>query len=356
MVFIATQRKFSDMTATQTLPRVERFESNSSVRIYRIPMFVFPGFIGYSHLLFGAGPTTLVDTGSGFYTSTEDLFTGLASVSSDYGEAFTPTDIERIVITHGHVDHCGGLPPVLERIGGAEVGVHPLDRRILTNYDERRIVATKDLGIFLERAGVSAERQEKLMDMYGFSKEHVKSVSVAFTVEEDQELDGMQFTHVPGHCSGQVAIRLGDVLLSADHILSRTSPHVAAESITNWTGLAHYRESLRKVRKLEGIRLVLGGHEDPMDDLYGRVDAIQTRIDEKLHWMLDIIREAGEPLTINEISKRRYRDKHGFDVLLAVQEAGAFVEYLYDRGYLGIANLEEFDHDDNPALLYRVLD
>lgn len=341
-------------TATPT--RIERFESTTDVRVYRIPMEVFPNFIGYAYLLLGAGVPTLVDAGSGFGSSTEDLLRGLDSVREDFGEAFKVTDIERIIITHGHIDHFGGLKAILEATGGAKVGVHPLDRRIITNYNERRVVATKDVTIFLKRAGIPEERLPKLLEMYNFSKQHYQSVQVDFLVEEGRELDGMQFYHVPGHCSGQVAIRLGDIFLSADHILSRTSPHVAAESITNWTGLAHYRESLRKIRKLEGIRLVLAGHEEVMTDLHGRIDSIQERIDEKLLWLMENIRQAGQALSISEISKRRYREKHGFDVLLALQEAGAYIEYLYDRGYLGIANLDEVEEEANPVLLYYVLD
>ena len=344
------------MTTTDNIKQVEKFESNSGVRIYRIPMAVFGDFIGYSYLLFGAGDLTLVDTGSGIGQSNADLLNGLAAVKNDFGEDFSLSDIDRIIMTHGHTDHFGGLASMLEEVGGAKVGIHPLDRRILTNFEERRTVATKDLMIFLERAGVSQSRLAKLNEMYNWSKQHVKSVPVDFLVEEGQVLDGMEFYHVPGHCSGQVAIRIGDVLLSADHILSRTSPHVAAESITNWTGLGHYRESLRKIRKVDGIRLTLGGHEDPIHEVYDRIDALQTRIDEKLRMMLDLIRDAGKPLTISDISKLRYPDKHGFDVLLALQEAGAFVEYLYDRGYLGIANLDEVEAEHNPVLLYHVLD
>jgi glyoxylase-like metal-dependent hydrolase (beta-lactamase superfamily II) len=341
-------------TATKQI--VEKFESNSGVRIYRIPLEVFTGFVGYCYVLLGAGVPTLIDTGSGIGRSNDDLLEGIAAIKNDFGEAMTVTDIERIIMTHGHIDHFGGVASMLEATNGATVGIHPLDRRILTNYEERRIVATKDLMIFLERAGVAADHLQRLNDMYNWSKQHVKSVKVDFMVEEGQVLDGMEFYHVPGHCSGQVAIRIGDVVLTADHILSRTSPHVAAESITNWTGLAHYRESLRKIRKVEGIRLGLGGHEDPIEDVYGRIDALQTRIDEKLQMMLDMIRDAGKPLSISDVSKLRYRDKHGFDVLLALQEAGAFVEYLYDRGYLGIANLHEFETEPNPALLFHVLD
>ncbi|MGB7337760.1 MAG: MBL fold metallo-hydrolase [Phototrophicaceae bacterium] len=335
---------------------VQRFTNQAGIVLYRIPMEVFTGFIGYSYLLLGAGVPTLIDTGSGFQQSTEQLLQGLRTVASDFGEKITVTDIERILISHGHIDHFGGLTAMIEATGGATVGVHPLDRRVLTNYAERRTVATKDVTIFLERAGLSQERVNKMLDMYGASKQLFTSVTVDFMVEEGNTLDGIEFYHVPGHCSGQVAMRLDNVLLSADHILSRTSPHVAAESITNWTGLAHYRESLRKVRKLDGIDLVLGGHEDVIHDLHGRIDAIQTRIDEKLYWMMDIIRDSGQPLSINDVSKRRYQEKHGFDVLLALQEAGAYVEYLYDRGYLGIANLDEVEREHNPVLLYYVLD
>lgn len=338
------------------MPAVERFESNTGVIIYRLPMHVFPDFIGYSYLLLGVGVPTVIDCGSGFGNSTEDWLAGFKMVQGEFGEKITLTDIQRIIISHGHIDHFGGVTKMLEFTQGASVGVHPLDRRILTNYEERRTVATKDLKIFMQRAGVREERLAQMIEMYNFSKQHFTSVDVAFIVEEGQTLDGIEFFHVPGHCSGQVAIRIGDILLSADHILSRTSPHVAAESITNWTGLAHYRESLRKIRKLEGITCTLGGHEDPIEDLHGRIDALQERIDEKLRWMLNIIREAGEPLSISEISKRRYTGIRGFDVLLALQEAGAYVEYLYDRGYLGIANLSEVEQEDNPILLYHVLD
>lgn len=341
-----------------SLPPIQAFKSKNGVDIYRIPMVVFPnGFIGYSYVLLGAGVPTLVDTGSGFDRSTDDLINGIARLKPEFGVPVDIKDIERIIITHGHVDHFGGLSSTLEAIGTeVPVGIHPLDRRNLSNYEERVIIATTNLTIYLERAGVNPERLSQLLNMYGFSKKHVRSVNIAFTFEEEDVIDGMEFYHVPGHCPGQVAIRIGDVLLSADHILSHTSPHVAAESITHYTGLGHYRESLRKIRKLEGINLTLGGHEDPIHDLQTRIDYLQSRIDTKIGRIKEIVRQANQPLTISEISKSLYRDKHGFDVLLALQEAGAYVEYLYERGYLRIVNLEEVEAEHDPVILYAVLD
>lgn len=338
------------------LPPVTCYKASSGARIYRIPAMVFPGgFIAYCYVVLEAGEPTLIDTGSGFGRSTEDLLAGMAMLKDEFGEALTVKDIRRILITHGHIDHFGGLAQMLEASGGAKVAIHPLDRRVLTSYEERVIVATKNLTIYLQRAGVREERLTGLLDMYSFSKKHVRSVSVDFTLEEGTPLDGMEFYHVPGHCSGQVAIRIGDILLSADHILPYTSPHLAAESITHNTGVGHYQDSLQKIARVEGIRLALGGHEAPMDDVYARIAALQERLAFKMERVLDIIRSAGHPLTISDISKTLYPDKHGFDVLLALLEAGAYVEALYDRGYLAIANLDEFEQADNPALLYSVL-
>ncbi|MAU13153.1 MAG: MBL fold metallo-hydrolase [Anaerolineaceae bacterium] len=343
------------MIMTQTRPVIQRFESSTGARIYRIPMDVFPGFIGYAYLLLGAGVPTLVDTGSGYQTSTDDLLSGLSSLADEYGEAFQPSDIERVIITHGHVDHFGGLGYIMDAIGSAQIGIHPLDRRILTNYDERVLIATKNLTIYLQEAGVPQDALPELLQMYSFSKMHVRSMPVDFTLEEGDEVDGMQIYHVPGHCSGQIAIRLGDVLLSADHILSRTAPHLAAESITHYTGVGHYLEALDKMRRVEGIRLVLGGHEDPVTDMHKRIDELETRIHQKKQRVIDILAKSSDPMTIFQITQVMYPEKHGFNHLLALQQAGAYVEYLYDRGYLCIANLDDVRLSDNPPLYYGLI-
>lgn len=216
-------------------------------------------------------------------------------------------------------------------------------------------MATKDLRVYLQGAGIAPELRGTLMEMYGFAKQHVRSVPVHFSLEEDVMFEGMQFIHAPGHCPGQVCILLGDTLISADHILSRTTPHQAPESITHYTGLGHYRDALRKVEKIDGIALALGGHEDPIHDVYGRIQAIQASHERKLLRVLDIVRGAGDgPLTIAQITQAMYPDKTGYEVLLALEEAGAHVEFLYQHGQLTVANLDEVAREDNPALRYAV--
>lgn len=335
-----------------SLPSIETFKADTGAHIFRIPMTVFPnGFIAYAYVVFGHGGPTLIDCGSGFADSDADLMAGLRAIHDTFGVAFKPEDIERIFITHGHIDHFGGVATAAE-MAQAAVGIHELDRRVLTNYEERMVVVSKDLRVYLERAGIHDETRQVLMEMYGFAKKHVRSVPVAFHLTEDEPIDGMEFIHTPGHCPGQVCIRIGDVLISADHILSHTTPHQAPESITHYTGLGHYLESLRKVQKIDGIRLALGGHEEPIYNLDERISQIQASHERKLNRILDMMKGMARPMTINEMSKLIYPDKHGYDVLLALEEAGAHIEYLYQRGALSVANLVEVEALDNPALKY----
>lgn len=337
-----------------SLPPIERYESNTGVRIYRIPAEAFPNFIVYCYVLLGAGVPTLIDTGSGYGSSNEQLLAGIRALKTDFSEPITERDIQRIFISHGHIDHFGGVAFMVEQTGAA-VGVHEIDRRILTSYEERVIVATKDLRVYLERAGVSESLLPKVIEMYGFSKKHVKSVKVSINLTEETPIDGMTFIHTPGHCPGQVCIRVGDVLLAADHILARTTPHQSPESITRYTGLGHYLESLQKVSRLDGIRLSLGGHEEPVTDVYERIIGIRASHQRKLDRVIDAIKVADKPITISDISKHMYPDKHGYDILLALEEVGAHVEYLYEHGHLAVCNLDEVERESNPALRYGLV-
>jgi glyoxylase-like metal-dependent hydrolase (beta-lactamase superfamily II) len=334
------------------LPPVERFKSSSGVRIYRLSCHAFPRLITHAYLLVGAGPVTLVDTGSGWGESTPELLAALDQVRLQFGEPAGASDIERIIISHGHHDHFGGLVQFQGRIT-AEIGIHPLDRWVLIAYEERLIVATHGIRLFLRRSGCPPSKEQALLDMYLSTKRQVRSQPVDFLLDEARLLDGLEFIHVPGHCPGQVCIRVGDVLLTADHVLPRTTPHQSPESITASTGLGHYLDSLGKVERLEGIRLCLGGHEEPFTDLAGRVAQIREHHDRKLNRMREQFAQAGS-LTMDQLTARIYPDVTGWDVLLAIEEVGAHVEFLYERGELAVVNLDQLDGAESRGLVFRL--
>ncbi|MBE2183079.1 MAG: MBL fold metallo-hydrolase [Anaerolineae bacterium] len=328
-----------------------RFLTSTGIEIYQIPVEAFPGFGAYCYLIPGINEPTLIDTGSGLGSSNTDLLSGLKQLPELFGITFQVSDIRRIIITHGHIDHFGGLG-FIQELTGAKVGIHRLDRRVLESYEERVIVATKDLRVYLERAGVDPQLRNGLMEMYGFAKRSFRSVPVDFPLYDHLNIDGMIFYHAPGHCPGQVCISIDNVLLSADHILSKTTPHQSPESITHYTGLGHYFDALRYISHVPGVELALGGHEEPIHDVYTRISDIRASHDRKLNRVMDAIKAAGRPCSISEVVQAVYPDKRGYDSLLALEEAGAHVEYLYEHGHLEVSNLKQVEQEENPALYF----
>jgi len=329
---------------------ISRFENSGGDRIYRIPLDIFPGMHGYAHLVITKDLVVLFDVGSGFGDSNEQLEAGLERINMEFKETAGWDQITHILISHAHIDHYGGLHYVRERTS-APIGIHELDRRVLTNYEERLQVIEPRFRLFLIESGVPESKAEELVTLYLLHKMLFSSIEVDFSFEAiGMRLNGLEFVHVPGHCSGQVVARVGDILLSADHILEQTSPHMAPESLSFNTGLEHYLASLQKVAPLtKQVRLALGGHEGPIEDPEARVEAIVAVHRERLKQILDLLET---PSTIYEVSQELFAETEAYHQILAVEETAAHFEYLYSRGFVELTNLDDFEAEGDTPYKY----
>jgi glyoxylase-like metal-dependent hydrolase (beta-lactamase superfamily II) len=336
-----------------TLPPVKKFVSTSGVRIYRIPCQVFETLTARVYLLLGAGPPTLLDAGSGLGASTQQILAGLQTVGERFGEHVRANDIARIIISHGHVDHIGGLSELVPHTA-AQVAVHPLDCAAIVAHHEFVTVGNSRLNDFLRRSGVDPARRGELLKISHYVGRCVEGVAVAQTLSDGQQLDGLRIIHTPGHSPGHICIGVGNILLSADHILAQTIPQQWPESTGAYTGLGHYLDSLEKIERMPGFELTLGAHEQTIHDLHGRIKTIRASLQRRLDRLLTLLGKASRPLSVDEITRQSYPEATGFRAVLAITDVGSRVEYLHQRGVLTVANLDEVEREQDPVYRYCV--
>jgi len=330
---------------------IERFETQSGGRIYRLPLDLFPDLRGYAHLIMYGDVIALFDVGSGFGDSNAQLEDGLHSVRSDFSESVGWEDLTHILISHGHIDHFGGLHFVRERTQ-ASLGIHELDRRVLVQYEGSVAIAAHRLHTFCIEAGVPTAKQDELLTLYLLNKQLFRSIEIDFTYEAaGMHIGEIELIHVPGHCPGQIVAVVDDILLSSDHILDQISPHQAPERLTLSTGLEHYLISLKAIRPLAArTHVALGGHGKAIYDLEARIDSIRSVHQDRLALVLEL----GEsPTTVFEISQALFPEISGYHELLALEEAAAHVEYLHERGLLCLSNVGDLDPTQDIRLSYQ---
>lgn len=181
----------------------------------------------------------LVDTGAPGRAGA--ILRDLASIS------FQPIQIKRIVLTHHHPGHVGGLWE-LKRRCGAIACAHRADTPYINGSRPRRAPRSP-----VERMLHSAVRTVGINELY--------SASIERRLEDNDEVNGWRVIHTPGHTPGHICLLRGDVLISGDVLVAsagafRETPHsTSADPVT-------YRASLRRLAELE-FNTILPGHNPP---------------------------------------------------------------------------------------------
>lgn len=242
-----------------------------SVHTFTLPL-LFPLYPVNVYFISGKIPT-LIDTGLDTEIAWGMLIAGIEEVGRSI------TDIERVIVTHGHIDHMGLCGKILGETS-LEILIHPADEYRMTTGVEDLVERIKQN----ERRFVAMGLPER--DVNRLFRNYVKLLrrfyepltSYSF-IEEGDEIDlgdfSLRVVETPGHTGGSISlIDGGGALFSGDHIMNGIATNPLPEmTVDTGVGLLPYIGSLKKVLEIEP-NLIYPGHGDVITDPRKHVEAV----------------------------------------------------------------------------------
>ncbi len=339
---------------------VVQFHTSAGI-VYQIQAHVLPYLTGSVYLAPAEDGWVLIDSGCGDSTSNADLERGFEIVRGEFDASFKIEKIRRVVLTHAHVDHFGGVYEWSRRCG-AEVWVHAFESRLVNSYDTCARVENLRYERFLLEAGVPSEDVQPILDGFGFRPGRVREAEVSRKLYGGETFGAMKFLYLPGHSSGHLAILFGDVVFSGDLLLSKTLTQIWPTRMTPQTGALNYIFSLKKLEKIAisfearfGKKLTaLPAHEEPIGDIPRRVETVLRGTERRNQRLTTVLRDSETPLSLLELTRKMYWNGRPNREFFALSDVGSRVELLLQLGLLEIVDSERLTRE-SPVLRYRTL-
>lgn len=307
--------------------------------IFRIPVPVpFPDAGGPANVYVVEetdGGVMLFDAGLGSPEAEEALRAGFRRIGKRFSQ------VRRILVSHGHVDHFGAARSVIEWHGGeVPVYAHPADIGKMATSGQRWRDAIPHYVAYFARLGVPAEVMRAAAGGLGSSLKLARRLDVvrAAPVGEVLRLAKVELEvhHMAGHTPGVICLydRAHRLFFSADHLLEKVSPNPLMELGPEgeegaFKPLVAYLESVGRLHELE-VELVLPGHAEPFGGHRRVIDALvqfylkrQARVRAAL---------AAGPLTPFEVMREIFPRASPGTLFLTASEAVANLEVLEARG------------------------
>ena len=297
--------------------------------------------------VFSEEGVNLIDAGAqGSYTELED---GLGVAG------YSVRDIDRVIVTHSHLDHDGATPRVVDS-AGAELWAHTMyaalvgqNPRLIQDRRSSPIHTEMERVIFASFEGRTSPYVERSL-RYADSR---KGLGVDRRIEGGERVGEMRFLYTPGHSPDELCVTLDGLVFTGDHVLPEITPHPTPkaafanhvlgsippgfEDSSKSFGLETYMRSLKTVLDLGPDVAVLPAHRLFNRGRFNLVTADRAKevIEHHSERMDRILRRIGphpdslESVTRGEFSHRKLQDGNLF---MALSEVVAHVELLQDFG------------------------
>ncbi len=298
-------------------------------KVYKIELPIpFP--LGTTNVFFvDEPPRTLVDTGIKTEASFEALRKGMENIG------FSLQSIERILITHGHMDHYGQAK-TLSSLSGAPIYIHSKEYGRIRSI----IHSLGFLKSILLMNGVPEALVNEAIHYIESAQKMADPLEEAYFLDEGDPIPFgsmiWRTVHCPGHSPGLICFYWPEkkILFSGDHLLRKITPNpILAVSDYGppfqYPSLKQYLASLEKVERLE-VSLLLSGHGEEIDDAKGLIRKIFAHHQERMEHILAFL-SRGEK-TPFEIAMHLFPGVPPFEVFLGISEALGHLEILKEKG------------------------
>lgn len=283
-------------------------------------------------------PLTLIDTGP----KTDEALAALESGLAVLGVGVA--DIQRVIVTHAHLDHYGLAGHIVAQ-SGAEVLTHPLNVIHLSDPPGARRERDEFFGKLYRANGVPEDVVKVIGAMSRSVDQFADPVPVgvagALVDGEVVSIGGLDWDvlHTPGHAGGLVCFYNAErrLLFSNDHLLAQVSSNPITEppdapGQKRPRRLAQYMEQLERVAAYD-VDMALPGHGEFISDhraiIAGRLEMHAKRAD-KIYGMLADGRQ-----TLYQLTKTMFPKLEIQWMFLGLSEVLGHIDLLEIDGRVG---------------------
>lgn len=278
-------------------------------------------------------PLTLLDTGPNSATSLTALEAALEARSHRV------EDLERIVVTHQHIDHIG-LVEILAKRSGAEVCALDLLAPWLADYKHEMEENDSFSAQIMLRNGIPQDVVYALRAVSASFRAWGAAAHVTRPLLDGDLLEfgsrNWRVLHRPGHSPSDTVFwdETSGELFGGDHLIKRISSNpllskpLGSDSAERPRALMAYLESLRLTREME-LSVVFAGHGEPVEDHRALIDErfrMHERRAQKLYGLI-----AERPRNAYELAQELWGNVAVTQAFLTLSEVLGHVDLLMDE-------------------------
>ncbi|WP_265112100.1 MBL fold metallo-hydrolase [Halosolutus halophilus] len=304
------------------MDQVDRLEIPTPFHIGRVNGYLFDG-----------DGLTLLDPGP----ATDEAYEALTAQFEKHGHAVE--DLDRILITHPHMDHFGLASRIRER-SEATVYAHHDAAEILTDPDAHLEHEQAVFEPYFVRMGVPESTVGTVVSLPTSFVEFQKPITVDEPIGDGDRLDvgtDLDILYTPGHCPGSVCFldRANDIAYTGDHVMAEISPNPLLTIVPGTTdertrSLPTYLDSLDRLRET-GIGGARGGHRGLVTDLPARIDEIVDHHQSRKRRIASILETEGRA-TAYDLMNELFPDLPVTEVFPGMSEIIGHLDLLEDEG------------------------